>query len=93
MTAALCSILGITSSSECLTPTWEQYATRVVSFVKALENISIVPVFFIDGPPGSNQADFEAKFSELKSRYLKKLELGATIQQICDGKNDLLQAK
>ena len=70
-----------------------QYATRVVSFVKALENINIVPVFFIDGPPGSDQADFVAKFSELKSRYLKKLELGATIQQICDRNNDLLQAK
>ena len=53
-----------------------QYAARVVSFVKALENISIVPVFFIDGPPGSDQADFVAKCSELKSRYLKRLELG-----------------
>ena len=71
----------------------QQYGSRIVSFVKGLENIDIVPVFFVDGPPGSNQADFVAKFSELKSRYLKKVELGATVQQICDGNNDLLQAK
>jgi len=61
--------------------------------VKALGSIDIVPVFFIDGPPGTNQTDFVAKFSELKSRYLKKVELGAIIQQICDENNDLLQAK
>ena len=72
---------------------YRQYEARFISFVKALENIGIVPVFFIDGPPGSDQADFVAKFSELKSRYHKRLELGATIQQICDGNNDFLQAK
>ena len=70
-----------------------QYAARVVSFVKAMKCINIVPVFFIDGPPGSNQADFVARFSELKNRYLKKLQLCVTIQQICDRNDDLLQAK
>ena len=69
------------------------YGSRVISFVKALESLDVAPVFFIDGPPGTNQTDFKAKFSELKQRHHERLDQCAIIQQVCGGNHDLLKVK
>ena len=46
----------------------------MTSFVKAFQHLGIDLVFFVDGPHGFNELQFEAKFSTLKDRYMSQLK-------------------
>ena len=56
------------------------YAKRVVGFIKALQHIGIEPVFFIDGARGTEKDGFSAKLRTHIKRHLAKM---TTVQLHC----------
>ena len=72
---------------------FRSYGARIASFARAIKHLGIVPVFFVDGSPGSDATDYMARFPGLKSRHDRAMEHCAVIQQVCDGNQDLLQVQ
>ena len=70
---------------------YKSYSLVVKNFVKSLQRLGVQPMFFIDSPPGSSEDEMRATFYELKEQHLEKLEQNHVIQQVCDGKRDILQ--
>ena len=70
---------------------FKRYSRVIMKLVKSLQRLGVQPVFFIDSPPGSNEDEMRATFYELKERHLDQLEQNHVIQQVCDGKRDILQ--
>ena len=67
------------------------YGQRVLAFVEALKSVGISPIFFLDGPPGSDLAQFEAQLPQLRAQHDQMLERCLTVHQVCEGRRDLLQ--
>ena len=60
------------------------FADRVQCFVAALNHIGIEPIFFVDGPRGSDD-NFEGKISILKQRSESRLHSAEIMQRVCEG--------
>ena len=69
------------------------YGQRIVSFVRALRHVGVVPVFFVDGSPGADVEYFEAQFPRLRSRHERMLERCAAVHRVCEGTEDILQVR
>ena len=60
------------------------FADRVQCFVSALNHIGIEPIFFVDGPRGSDD-NFEGKIPILKQRDESRLHSTEMMQRVCEG--------
>lgn len=67
-----------------------QYSSDFQGFVGALRGLGVEPIFFIDGPPGSNLEEFQWKFPEWQRRYLQKMKRCSDVLQVCCGYQDFL---
>ena len=67
------------------------YSVMFRKLVESLQRLGVQPLFFVDSAPGSNEDEMRATFYELKERHLEELEQNHVIQQVCDGKRDILR--
>ena len=64
------------------------YTNRVLDFVKALRYIGIEPIFFVDGPRGSNYKDLEFKLNTWMKKDTRRLESLDYVTEYCNYSHD-----
>ena len=64
----------------------DDYAERLIDFVKALEHLKVKPVFFVEGPVGSHRSDTKEKMESRMRSLNKRGERAASYISYCQNK-------
>ena len=67
---------------------FNNYTNRVLDFVKALRYIGIEPIFFVDGPRGSNYKDLEFKLNTWMKKDTERLKSLDYVTKYCNYSHD-----